>query len=649
MQDGHPVAYDSRKFSSAEYNYDTGEQEMLAVVHALRTFRCYVGKRRFILVTDHEPLTFFNDQPQISRKHARWYEFLTMFDFQWEHRPGRINVADPLSRMPGARLSVLFATTRRGARVQAADDSADSERVAAVAAVDGHSERVAAESPPLSHTADGDDADAFVRGVQLAYPQDPSYADPAFVSTHGLTRESDLWWRGKALAIPDVGSLRDKCLRNAHDSDYGGHFGIAKTRKLACRLYWWPGIRKDVERHVQQCLTCQRNKSPNHPPHGELQPLPIPDELWESISIDFIVKLPKTARGNDSILMVVDRLSKYAIFTPCSETIDSKGLVSVLEEKVMADKGYPKTIVSDRDTRVMATHFQEWCKKHSIQHKGTTAYHSQGNGQAERFNLTLENYLRSYVNSSLDNWDELLPTAQLAINSSYQESVDNTPFYLNYGRHAWMPGVSFKSVGLNGEEHQQERVLLRAAWKDADRKQALEAARKSLQAAQERTKARFDKGRKPKEFHVGERVLLNVRNLKFKGQNCPKLMPRFIGPFTIEEKVGSVSYRLSLPETMRVHPVFHAELLKEYKGNQFTPPASYECEDGTVLYEVDKIVAVRGTGERRQYLVQWVGYGREYDSWEPRRWLVVDCPQAVEDFEAIQAATPPQQKRPRLR
>ena len=95
--------------------------------------------------------------------------------------------------------------------------------------------------------------------------------------------------------------------------------------------------------------------------------------MWESISVDFIVKLPKTPRKHDSILVVVDRLSKYAIFTPCSEKIDSQGLVRLLEEKVVAYHGFPQTIVSDRDTRVTAKVFQAWCKKHSIEHKSTTA------------------------------------------------------------------------------------------------------------------------------------------------------------------------------------------------------------------------------------------------------------------------------------
>ena len=367
LQDGHPIAYESKKFTPAEYRYDTGEQEMLGVVHGLKTFRCYVAGRRFTLVTDHEPLTYFNTQPQLSRKHARWYEFLQTFDFGWVHRPGRINVADPLSRLP------------------AITNSLDGLRVTAVHRhVLCATTRAAAQPKPVATV----DEDPLLRRIKAAYSADEWFQDPDNIANHHLTQERELWWRGQAVVVPDADNLRLQCLHAVHDSAVGGHFGIKKTRELAQRLYWWPGMRKQIDTYVRECVTCQRNKSPNHAPFGELQPLPIPDELWEQISFDLIVKLPKTKRGHDSILVVVDRLSKYTIFTPCTEKLDSPGLVSLLESKVVADKGYPKMIISDRDVRATAKYYQDWCSKHDIKPRESTAYHSQANGQAERTNLT---------------------------------------------------------------------------------------------------------------------------------------------------------------------------------------------------------------------------------------------------------------------
>lgn len=263
-------------------------------------------------------------------------------------------------------------------------------------------------------------------------------------------------------------------------------------------------------------------------------------------------------------------------------------------------------------------------------------------------NLTLENYLRSFVDSSLDNWDELLPVAQLAINNSYQSTIKSTPFWLNYGRHPWLPGVTYTQAGMGkdgqsspeiAEQRQRKRISERLGW-DKERRAAVHRARECLKQARARMKEQFDKHRLPKEFAPGDRVLVSTENLKFKGHNAKKLLPRFVGPFTVIEKVGSVSYKLALPDTMRVHPVFNVEMLRPYKGSDFTPPPAVVCEDGTVLWEVERIIDVRGSGASRRYLVRWQGFGPEHDTWEPRRVLLVDCPLAVQEFEEKQQRQP---------
>lgn len=633
LQEGRPIYYESRKFSPAEYNYDTGEQEMAAVVHALALFRCYVGTHEFTLVTDHEPLVYFQSKPVLSRKHARWYEFLQSFNFEWQYKEGRCNVADPLSRLPAAgecvsvvhRLLVAAAVTRRGEQ-------------------------------PGAQPVRGVRDDPLLAAVRAACARDDWLASPENVRAHGLTEDGGLWWRGQALVIPDADELRMKCLRAVHDSPVGGHFGERKTLELAKRLYWWPTLESDVKHHVSNCTSCRAIKSSNHAPYGELRPHEIPQELWEVVSLDFIVKLPPTERGHDSILVVVDKFSKYVMCKPCSETVDSPGLVRLVEEMVVANHGYPRTVISDRDVRATAGYYQQWCATHGITSKMSFSHHSRANGQAERFNLTLENYLRAFVSTSLDNWDELLPVAQLAINNSYQSSIKTTPFFLNYGRHPWLPGVTYKRAQLTDgqgasarERAREARARERQRW-SVERKDALAKAKECLKKAQEQMKQRFDKQRTPREFSEGDRVLLNARNLRFKGPNkCSKLMPRFVGPFTIAEKLSEVAYKLALPDTMRVHPVFHIELLREYKGDGFTPPPVLECEDGTVLWEIERLAKVRGQGRTRQYLVQWKGFGREWDSWEPRKALMLDCPDVVQEFDEQRAQQPGSDSRKRRR
>jgi hypothetical protein len=306
----------------------------------------------------------------------------------------------------------------------------------------------------------------------------------------------------------------------------------------------------------------------------------------------------------------------------------SAELVDALTRRVVRDKGYPRRITSDRDTRITGQPFQTWAKENGIDLDMTTAYHSRANGQTERFNLVLENYLRAFVNPALNNWDEILPVAQLAINNSYQETVRNTPYYLEHGRQPWIPGVTFTKLDID----KTKRATMRAAWSDAW-KEALKNAQSSLQLATERAKKNFDRRRTAKEFEVGDRVWLSTKNLRFKGENCSKLLPRFIGPYPIEERVGTVCYKLTLPDCIRVYPVFHVELLREFRGSGCTPPLMIECEDGTVGFEIESILSSRGTGRRNQLLVHWSGLGKENDSWVPRYILEKEAPEKVKQFD----------------
>lgn len=235
----------------------------------------------------------------------------------------------------------------------------------------------------------------------------------------------------------------------------------------------------------------------------------------------------------------------------------------------------------------------------------------------------------------MGNWDVLLPEAQLAINNSWQESVRNTPFWLNNGRHPYIPGITtFKRAGLVDVE---ERNTAKASW-NIERVGAVQTAKRNLVAAQQRMKRQFDKGRQPKEFQVGQRVLLNARNLKRKDLKCAKFGPRFVGPFTIEEKVGTVSYKLTLPDTMQVHPVFHVELLREYRGNEFTFPPSITCDDGTEKDEVEMVLRARYKGNRRQYLLKWKGLSREFASWEPAAQVRLEIPEMISNFDSTTAS-----------
>ena len=640
LQGKRPIAFESHKFTQAERNYPAGQQELLAIIHALRTWRCFVEGVTFTLVTDHHPLTFFNTQPTLSRMQARWADFLAGFHYEWEHRPGRINMADPLSRRPdlvaGLERCVLLTLreqrlelVRQGLPLKDADVMQVCGAVTRARAMQPqptpNPNPPAPEQTPTEVTVEaegGEDVqeedplhldDVFLQQVKAAYSHDEWFKQSK--NTHSLKEQHDMWFKGEALVIPNVGGLRNECLQECHDNPYAGHFGVAKTRKLLERYYWWPGMTAEVEAYCKKCPSCAYNKASNQPPGGLLQPVEIPGRPWENITLDWITDLPPTSRAFDSILVVVDRLSKFVVLIPCNKAMSSQDTVRLLEERVVQYFGQPKKITSDRDPRLMAAFFQEWCKQHGIRHAPSTAYHPQSNGQTERYNRVLEDYLRHYVDPTLDNWDLLLPSAQFAMNNSFNESIKNTPFFVTQGQHPLWKA----SANLGDKVPAADRYIKGI-------EEAVQKAKLCLRKAQERQKAYADVKRRDLEFEVGDRVLLNTRNIKFKGLDCKKLLPRWVGPFEVLQKVGQQSYKLLLPESMgRIHPVFHVALLSKWIARGSVRPPPVVLADGEIEYDVERILDDRTTKKRggngtchaRQFLVRWVGYGPEHDTWEP--------------------------------
>ncbi|CAI7733474.1 unnamed protein product [Closterium sp. NIES-53] len=193
LQEGRPVAFESRKLSPAEQRYTTSEQELLAIVHALRTWRCYLEGVDFVVTTDHCPNTYFATQATLTCRQARWAEILGGFTYDIRYRAGSTNMADPLSRQPfGAGTGV--------------DDN--------------------------EHEA------VFAACFNILV---------AARNTKDLLWEHELWWHKKEIVVPHVGNLRNDILAELHATKYGGHLGVKKTRWALSDVYWWLGLGIEVQ------------------------------------------------------------------------------------------------------------------------------------------------------------------------------------------------------------------------------------------------------------------------------------------------------------------------------------------------------------------------------------------------------------------
>ncbi|NCU37062.1 hypothetical protein EOM75_13760, partial [Candidatus Falkowbacteria bacterium] len=618
FQDGHPIAYTSRKFTGAERNYTTGEQELLGVITALKEWRCYLEGSDCTLVTDHNPLTYLQEQTTLSRRQARWMEFLARFNYVWLYRPGRINVADPISRNPALTAdevrAVVAAVTRGQAR--AAQQGAESA-----------GEAGGGEGSGAAPERGGSGDLSLTERICTAYGFDPIFSDEGFVSNFTKGPEG-LWFINGKVVVPCDDDLRRTIMYAYHDAPSAGHLGIHKTTEKVMRDFWWPTVRRDVEHYVRMCDLCQRNKPTNQRPGGLLQPLRVPGRRWESVTVDFIVHLPRTYNGYDAITVFVDRLTKMVHFTPCTTDISARDFAHLFLHNVVRLHGVPREVISDRGS-VFTSHFwQEVCKLMRTKHKMSTSFHPETDGLTERQNRVLEEMLRHYVSPVQDDWHEYLACAEFAVNNSWCESTGNTPFYLNYGQHPLSPVTAELDVRVPDAGDHAKRI-----------EEAVALAKRKLADARNRMKQYADKKRRDISFQVGQQVLISTVNISLKNPGTKKLLPKWMGPFPVTKLVGPVAVQVELPATLhRLHNVFHVSLVKPYRcDGTVQPPPPLDWMEGEPLYEVERLLAHRDRKvgprrTRREYLVQWRGYSAEHNTWEPESNLLT-CEELITEYQ----------------
>ena len=330
---------------------------------------------------------------------------------------------------------------------------------------------------------------------------------------------------------------------------------------------------------------------------------------WEDISIDFITGLPLD-QGKDAILSVVCRHSKGSHFIECTSREDALSTAKLYIKHVWRLHGTPKTVVSDRGTQFASEFMRHFFELLGIKPYFSTAYHPQSDGQTERANQIVENYLRLYVSHRQDNWVELLPMAEFAYNNSKNESTGYSPFFIWYGLH---PQFTIETP--------RTEVVPAANELAKQLKDISEEANAMIAIARDRYKEQADKNRLPDpNFQVGDKVWLNRKNITT-DRPTTKLDYRYLGPYKILEKIGKRAYRLELPKTMKIHEVFHVSLLEKWHedehGRKPIPLPPVVTPEGEEEYEIEKVLNSRKTRNHIEYLIRWKGYGPEEDMWVP--------------------------------
>lgn len=651
LQDRHPVAFFSKKLSGREAGYSASDIEMLAVIYALREWRCYLEGQSepFVIETDHQPNTYVDQctNPHTLKRRARWLYESSAFNYVWKYKPGASNVADPISRAPQHfavvcskdSVRTLDSVTAHGQPATVALCFAGSVRGTRPASKGGrkptnkrkrHQGHTVETEKPIAQVIKGYLVDDLLARCREGCDNMQRSDQKRFDKLRLIKHQDGLYWTSEdRLYIPDVGTLRRECIDAVHSNPQYGHYGVARTIRKVREVFHWERVSVDVAEFVKHCDSCQRIKASHQLPQGELHPLPIPTRRWESVSMDLITDLPLTERGFDTIVVFVDRLSKMVHLAPCTKSVTATELVHLFENNVWKLHGVPSDIVSDRDVR-FASFWGLMCEHFGIVHNKSSGKHPQSDGQTENANGVLEDTLRHFVNDSQNNWDTLLPVAEFAMNNAYNSTIQNTPFMLNYGQHPDTPVALF----LRNVNPRVNKFVGR--WSEQ-----LQIAKRCIEAAQQRQKASANRRRRPaEELVVGDRVLIHIKHFRLKPGLKLKLAPRYLGPFLITEVIGQhkLSFRVELPTPLhRMHNVFHVSSLRKYHGNgPYQPPEIPDVEDSEMFFEVDHISDSRGV-PRRQYLVHWVGGGY---GWHDAM-LLAGCDHHIRDYWRSRSQEPP--------
>ncbi|GJV13105.1 putative reverse transcriptase domain-containing protein, partial [Tanacetum coccineum] len=495
MQREKVIAYASRQLKIHEKNYTTHDLELGAVVFALKIWRHYLYRTKCTVFTEHKSLQHILDQKELNMRQRRWLELLSDYDCEIRYHPGKANVvADALSRkerVKPLRVRALVMTIGLDLPKQILEA------------------QIEARKPENLKSED-------VGGMLIENSKDPEKPrkeklEPRADGTLCLNNRS---W------LPRYGDLRTLIMHESHKSKYSVHPGSDKM---------YQDMKADIATYVSKCLTCLRVKAEHQKPSGLLVQPEIHKWKWDNITMDFVTKLPRTQTRNDTIWVIVDRLTKSAHFLPMRETDPMDKLARLYLKEVKA----------------MGTRLDM-----------SMAYHPETDRQSERTIQTLEDMLRACVIDFGKGWEGHLPLIEFSYNNSYHASIKAALFEALYGQKCRSP-MCWAEVGdaqLTGPELIHETT------------EKIVQIKKRIQAAHDHQKSYADVRRKPLEFQVGDRVMLKVspwKGVVHFGKRG-KLNPRYIGPFKVLAKVGTVAYRLELPQQLsRVHSIFHVSNLKK--------------------------------------------------------------------------------------
>ena len=620
------IAYASRQLRKHEKNYAVIELEALAIVWGVKTFRHYLYGNRFTAISDHNPLRWLMGLKQPTGRLARWVLALQEYDIDIQYRPGsKHGNADGLSRTPSNDQTVTVASTTT---LDSIKPGLQSEMIRE------HQRKDPSLKPLISYLQNGnlpDDALMCRKIVASA---------PDYELTDGILYH--YWCPGsrrkrqhirKQLVVPR--SLIDEIVYWCHDDTTAGHLSMNKTYHKIQERFFWIGMYSDVDHWCRSCTDCATKKTPKGRKKAPILPIPV-DGPFDRVAIDVLGPFPPSYNGNRYIIVFSDYLTRWPE-AKAVKNADGVTTAKFLVEDIIARHGSPRVLLTDRGSNFMSKVVKEVCKIMNTSRVHTTAYHPQTDGLVERFNATLATMLSMFVSSHQKDWDEFIPYVLFAYRTSIQESTQETPFYLLYGRDARLPvdvALSTPTRHYTSVDDYKTEML--------DKLQhAFTLAKENTQLAQQKQKLYSDNKSKEPLFKIGEKVWLYTPTA-VKGLSS-KLLHPWSGPFRVIAKTSPVNFKLQSCDDRQATQIVHANRMKMFIDPEcdLHPIASEEFEldesdsealcnigesqnnvsdsdnNSAVPCEILDKMWTRNNDNRLEakYFVKWSGLSPDHNSW----------------------------------
>lgn len=512
------ISYASRTLTKPERNYTITELELLSIVFGVSKYQSYIQGVKFKIITDHSSLLWLKRLQNPSGRLARWAVHLSQFDFDIEHRKGKLNVVpDALSRAISS-LNTVEATSDEWYKKML-------ERVT--------------KHPEL---------------YPAWYVEDSKLYKYVKVKHHVKTNVRE--WK---LVVPKDNRLN--VLKECHDDPLSSHFGCNKTYSRVCSKFYWPSMRADIKKYVYKCEICNQQKVSQLGRIGLMGSPKNVNQPFQLLSVDIAGPYPKSKLNNSYLLVVVDWFTKFT-FIHRMKRATAKEICNFIENNVFLTFGVPQFLVMDNGSQFTSKEMNKLITKYSINHTWYNAkYHPQVNN-VERANRVIGTAIRSYLKENHRDWDQLVPQIANAINTSVHEVTGYTPAMLTFGREIPISGdyygiiPSKSKAPVNFESRDKlatELNKLPELYNDVANKISL---------SYQRNKKYYDLRKRKVEFEVGDTVYKRNYVLSDAANYfSAKLAPKFI-KCSIHKKISPVIYEL-LDENGKNLGRYHAKDLKE--------------------------------------------------------------------------------------